>query len=138
MKQWLCRIRRLAGFHYQRNGILQALSIIGAWGICDIIVQFFGWPLPSSVLGFAILILALESKCLSLRWVRRGASGLLTHFALFLVPALLAVVNHRELLSLTGLKLLVIVSIGTVFVMVGTAAVVEIGFRLKLSRVHDS
>jgi len=41
------------------------------------------------------------------------------------------VVNHRELISLTGLKLIIAVLIGTPLVMIGTAVVVEIGFRLQ-------
>lgn len=126
----------MARVHLRRRWWLQAALLGGIWFACAVAAKAMKLPIPGSILGLVVLLLALETRVFSLHWFRRGASGLLSHLILFFVPAMLAVVNHRELFSATGLKLLAAVLIGTPIVMVGTAAVVEIGFRLggKLSR----
>jgi holin-like protein len=106
------------------------LLFCSIWWVCDLISRQVHSPLPGSILGLAILLLALEMRLFTAGWFRRGASKLLAHLILFFVPAMLAVVNHRELISSTGLKLLAAVLVGTPLVMIGTAAVVELGFRL--------
>lgn len=106
----------------------------GIWLACDAAARMMKLPIPGSILGLALVLLALETQVLSLHWFRRGASGLLSHLILFFVPAMLAVVNHRELFSATGLKLLAAVLIGTPIVMIGTAVVVEMGFRIGAGR----
>lgn len=92
------------------------------------------WPVPGSFLGLAFLLLALEMRLFSISWFRRGASRLLAHLVLFFVPAMLAVVNHGDLLSMTGLKILLAILLGTLVVMLGTAVVVELAFRLERAR----
>jgi len=124
------RFCRIARVQLRRRWWLQAALLGGIWLACDAAARMLKLPVPGSILGLAVVLLALETRILSLHWFRRGASGLLSHLILFFVPAMLAVVNHRELFSGTGLKLLAAVLIGTPIVMIGTAAVVEIGFRL--------
>ncbi|HEY5769697.1 MAG TPA: CidA/LrgA family protein, partial [Terrimicrobium sp.] len=125
---------RLFGVHFRQSRWLQAAALIAIWFLSDALVKRLHLPVPGSVVGLFILLLALESNLVSVSWFRRGASGLLGHLILFLTPAMLAVVNHRELLSIIGVKLLVAVLIGTPLVMVSTALVVEIGFRLQSCR----
>lgn len=122
---------RWVGVHFRRQWWLQAGVLIGIWAICEAAARGLRLPIPGSVLGIGVLLLALESRLVSVAWFRRGASGLLNHLILFFIPAMLAVVSHRELFSLTGLKLLAAVLIGTPLVMICTALVVEIGFRLR-------
>jgi holin-like protein len=50
---------------------------------------------------------------------------------LFFVPAVLAVMDHREFLGLLGLKILSVILLGTVVVMSVTALVVDLGYRLS-------
>jgi len=104
------------------------------WAVCDLGARNLHLPLPGSVIGLAAVLLALEMRLISIRWLRRGASKLLANLVLFFVPAMLAVVNHRELMSSTGLKLLAAVFIGTPLVIIGTAAAIEIAFRMESSR----
>lgn len=114
----------------RRRWWLQAALLGLIWAVCEWTARRWSLPVPGSILGLAVVLLALESGMISLGWLRRGASGLLAHLMLFFVPAMLAVLNHRELISATGLKLLAAILVGTPLVMAGTAAVVEIGFRL--------
>lgn len=131
MKLAISKTCRTARWHLSRNWWLQALLFIAIWALGEAVVRQFSIPIPGSVLGMGALLAALEFRWISVRWFRRGARGLLAHLLLFLTPAMLAVVNHRELISMTGLKLIVAVLIGTPLVMIGTAVVVEIGFRLQ-------
>jgi len=57
---------------------------------------------------------------------------------LFFVPAVLAVLDHREFLGLLGLKLLAVVLGGTLLVMGGTGLTVDLCCRLSPRLVrHD-
>jgi holin-like protein len=125
---------RWSRIHLRRLWWLQAILLGLIWLLCDQLTRALRLPLPGSVVGFGLLLLALETRLLSVAWLRRGATGLLAHLVLFFVPTMLAVVNHRELLSATGLKLLAVVLLGTPLVILGTAAVVEIGFRWEENR----
>lgn len=136
MKHAISRTCRTARWHLHRNWWLQAVLFIAIWALGEAVVRQLSIPIPGSVLGMGALLAALEFRWISVRWFRRGAHGLLAHLLLFLTPAMLAVVNHRELISMTGLKLIVAVLVGTPLVMIGTAVVVEIGFRLQPSREH--
>lgn len=134
MRTWLCKGSRRIGVYFRRWWWLQATALLAIWFLSDALVRKLQLPIPGSVVGLFILLLALESRLVSVTWFRRGASGLLSHLILFLAPAMLAIVNHRELLSMTGVKLLAAVLIGTPLVMASTAVVVEVGFRLQARR----
>ncbi|MGC3989211.1 MAG: CidA/LrgA family protein [Chthoniobacteraceae bacterium] len=121
-------LRRIA-IYARRHWWPQVLALLVLWGLGNMLSRCFGWPIPGSIVGLFGLLFLLESGLVSLRWFRKGAARLLTHLVLFLVPAMLAVVNHRELLDATGFKLLAAILIGTPLVMLGTALVVEVGFR---------
>ena len=102
---------------------LQAAGLLGFWALSDALIRWSGLPLPGSVAGLLILWFALDAKLLPLAWVERGADRLLDHLMLFFVPAMLALVNHPELLSWLGVKLLFVVLAGTIAVMAGTALI---------------
>ncbi|HEY5705188.1 MAG TPA: CidA/LrgA family protein [Terrimicrobiaceae bacterium] len=131
MKRFFSRSVRHARFHFRRRWWIQALALFALWALCEAFVGTLHVPVPGSIVGLGVLLLTLELRWISADWFQRGASGLLGNFILFLIPTMLAVVNHRELVSLAGLKLLVVVMIGTLLVMISTAAVVEVGFRLQ-------
>lgn len=113
-----------------QTSLLQAGALIGVWWLAQTLTQALGLPIPGSLIGLLALWLLLERGVLRLGWLERGADGLLNHLMLFFVPAMLALVDHPEFLSLLGVKLIVAVLLGTVIVMSGTAFVVELGFRL--------
>lgn len=118
-----------------RNRWVQAAALVAFWLAVETVSRRLHLPLPGSVFGFFALWALLESRVLPLSWIERGADSLLSHLVLFFVPAMLALVGHPELLSITGVKLLVAILVGTLFVMTGTALVVEFGFRWSERRV---
>jgi holin-like protein len=81
---------------------------------------------PGGILAMGLLLALLLTGGLRKAWVRRGTSGLLDHMILFFVPAVMALLNHRDLLGMTGVKILAVIVASTLVVMVGTASVVEL------------
>jgi len=122
--------RRLSSF-VQGNRWLQAAGLALICTGTNAVARASGWPVPGSVIGLFLVLALLLSGALSADWFRRGAHGLLDHLMLFFVPAMLGLVDHRELIGALGCKLLLVVLVGTLLVMVGTALVVEVGFRFK-------
>jgi len=55
---------------------------------------------------------------------------------LFFVPAVMALLNHRELLGMVGFKLFAVIVGSTLGVMAGTALVVDASFRWRQGDVR--
>lgn len=111
--------------------VSQLGGLIGLWWLCELAVHRLGLPVPGGVLGLAVLLVLLASGALPARWLARGAGRLLDHLLLFFVPASVTVLNHKELLGLTGLKVLAVIVVGIGTVMAGTALVVDWHCRLR-------
>ncbi|PKU24368.1 CidA/LrgA family protein [Telmatospirillum siberiense] len=120
---------RRTGILMGRNRWLQIGGLIAIWWASEALVHAIGLPVPGGVVGMAFLLILLGSGQVRIAWFRRGSTGLLDHMLLFFVPATMALLDHPELFSLTGLKVLAVIFFGTLIVMVGTALVVEACFR---------
>ncbi|MDR3673737.1 MAG: CidA/LrgA family protein [Holophaga sp.] len=114
---------------------MQAGILIGAWWLCDRLTRALDLPLPGGIIALGVLLCLLLSGRVRLGLVRRGAAGLLDHMVLFFVPAVMALLNHPELLGMVGLKILVVIAFSTLAVMVGTALVVDVCFRWRADHV---
>jgi holin-like protein len=109
--------------------LLQIGLLSGFWLVGEGVVRAAHLPVPGAVAGMLIVLALLASRRLSVSSMRRGADWLLADMLLFFVPAVLAVLDHRELLGLLGLKILVVIVVGTVAVMAVTALAVELCSR---------
>ena len=52
----------------------------------------------------------------------------------WLVPAVMAVLDHHEFVGLLGLKIVAVILVGTVLVMGGTALTVDLCYRWRARR----
>ncbi|MGE9292774.1 MAG: CidA/LrgA family protein, partial [Puniceicoccales bacterium] len=111
--------------------LLQVGALVGVWWLAQMLSSYLHLPIPGSLVGLMLLWLMLDRGILPLGWFEHGADSLLSHLMLFFVPAMLALVDHPEMLSLLGVKLVITVLACTLIVMMGTACVVELGFRLN-------
>jgi holin-like protein len=111
--------------------VFQVGCLIGLWWLCEAAVRVLHLPVPGGVLGLAVLVGLLATGVMPARWLARGASRLLDHLLLFFVPATMTMLNHRELLGVTGLKVLAVILVGVCSVMAGTALVVEWHCRMR-------
>src|SRR4051812_15897188 len=82
-------------------------------------------PIPASMFGLCLLIIALYLKIIKLEWVERGANWLLAELLLFFVPSAVGIVNYDEILSVQGAEIVILIGISTVIVMGITALIAE-------------
>jgi len=127
-------VRKTGRFYLRSSGLQAGLLLVG-WWLCARVVQALALPVPSGIVALALLLGLLLSGGLPMGWVHRGTDGLLDHMMLFFVPAVMALMNHRELLGLLGVKLLLVILASTLVVMVGTALVVDLSFSWRENHV---
>ncbi len=120
----------------RQSRVLQILLIALIWLMCDTVSVRLKLPIPGSVLGIFALLALFASRALTPHDLESGANWLLAEMMLFFVPAIVAVTNHPEFLGSLGLKLIVVIALGTIVVMTVTALVVEFCVH-KLSRRPD-
>lgn len=118
-------MRRKMGHLLRHSQGIQAALLILGWLLCDRGVRVLHLPLPSGILALLLLLVLLLTRQIPATLVCKGASSLLDHMVLFFVPAIMALLDHRELMGLLGLKILAVIGLGTLMVMTGTALVVD-------------
>lgn len=125
----LSRYPILARSALRRSRVLQICVIVLFSWLGQALAQVSGLPVPGGVIGMAIVLVLLATRRLRVRNVHRGASWLLGEMLLFFVPAVMSLLDHRELLGLLGLKLLAVILLGTALVMAGTALTIDLCYR---------
>ena len=133
MKPHIAGLRR----RLRRSSLWQVGLIIAFWKLGDLAVQATGLPLPGSIFGMFALLGLLASGRLSVLTVRRGARWFLGEMLLFFVPAVLALLDHPEFLGSLGLRILAVIVLGTVTVMVVTAAFIDLCYRWRVARWEE-
>jgi holin-like protein len=110
----------------RRSRFLQIALIVAFWLIGEALVRASVLPIPGGVVGLFIVYGLLASRKLSLFSIRRGANWFLAEMLLFFVPAVMAVLEHHEMLGWLGLKILAVIVLGTIVVMAVTAVTVDV------------
>ncbi|WP_407156186.1 CidA/LrgA family protein [Bradyrhizobium sp. STM 3557] len=119
------QLRRLL----RRSRPAQLALVAAFWLAGEELVRITGLPLPGSIIGMGLALLALGVRGLHIGSMKRGANWLLAEMLLFFVPAVLALLDHSELLGLMGLKILTVIVLSTVAVMSVTALTVDLFYR---------
>jgi holin-like protein len=119
------RFRRLL----RRNRLAQLALVAAFWLAGEQLARLTGAPLPGSIIGMALALVALGLRGVHPGSMKRGANWLLAEMLLFFVPAVLALLDHSELLGLMGLKILTVIVISTLAVMCVTALTVDLCYR---------
>jgi holin-like protein len=119
------QIRRLV----RRSRLAQLALVAAFWLAGEMLVRLTGLPVPGSIIGMALALLALSARGLHVGSMKRGANWLLAEMLLFFVPAVLALLDHSELLGLMGLKILAVIIVSTMTVMCVTALTVDLCYR---------
>jgi len=112
-----------------RSPWLQVLLILACWGVGQGFVLITGLRFPPSILGLGVLLALLLTRVVRVGSVRQGARLLLADMLLFFVPSVPSVLNHPEFLGWLGVKVLVVIALGTAIVMGATALTVELACR---------
>lgn len=88
-------------------------------------------PVPGNVIGMALMLLALSAGLVKLEWLQEAAELLLSHMALFFVPAGVGVMLYFELIGREWLPIVAGTVISTFVVMAVT------GWCEKLLDKHE-
>lgn len=111
--------------------VLLALQFLG-----EVISRQLGLPIPGNVLGMGLLFLSLVLGVVRLEWVEEAAELLLSHLALFFVPAGVGVMTYFGLIGREWLPIVVATFLSTFVVMAVTGWVAQ---RLDgKGRRHDA
>ncbi|MCF4165263.1 CidA/LrgA family protein [Zavarzinia compransoris] len=113
-----------------RSRLVQLGLIVGFWWLGDAAVRAIGLPVPGGVIGMLLMLGLLLARGIGPCSVRRGADVLLGDMLLFFVPAVMGLLDHGEFLGLLGAKIFLLILVGTLLVMAGTALTVELVQRL--------
>jgi holin-like protein len=98
--------------------ILLALQFVG-----EILSRGLVLPIPGNVLGMGLLLLTLWMKIVRVEWVEEAAELLLSHLALFFVPAGVGVMVYFDLIGRQWLPIVVATVVSTFVVMAVTGLV---------------
>jgi holin-like protein len=90
-------------------------------------------PIPASMIGLAVLFLALKVKLVKLEWVEQGGKWLLAELLLFFVPSAVGIVNYKEILGWQGIETVILIIVSTIIVLGTTAFVAEKLYNRKRS-----
>lgn len=107
-------------------GLLCAL-----WWLAAYLDRWLGLKIPAGVVGMGFLFVLLITGVVPLRKIKPGADWLLAEMLLFFVPACVGVVRYFPVLETYGIRLVVVVVIGTISVMASTALAVDGIYRLE-------
>jgi holin-like protein len=100
--------------------ILLLLQFVG-----EMVSTGLNLPIPGNVLGMGLLLLALNLKLVRSQWVEDAAELLLSHLALFFVPAGVGVMVYFDLLTAEWLPIMVSTVLSTFVVMAVTGWVAK-------------
>ena len=105
------------------------LAALAALLVCQLageaIVRAVGLPLPGPVLGMALLFLAMLARAPLPEALGKTSDGLLKHLSLLFVPAGVGVVQNLQTLGSEGLRLILVVVLGTIIALAVTALTFE-------------
>lgn len=100
--------------------ILLALQFVG-----EVISKGLSVPIPGNVIGMALMFLALATGLVPLEAIREASELLLSHMALFFIPAGVGVMVYFDLLAEQWLPIVVAMVVSTFVVMAVTGRVAQ-------------
>ncbi|KPN95135.1 CidA/LrgA family protein [Lysinibacillus sp. ZYM-1] len=113
--------------------LLRVVRIIVQMGILNIyyymgvgIVSYLHIPLPGSVVGLLLLALSLIFKIMKVEYIQDGAGFLIGILTLFFIPATVGVIDYPELMSITGLLIILAVIASTLISIYVTGLLTQI------------
>ena len=109
--------------HRSFKAVLAALGLGGLQWLGDAVVAWTGWPVPGSLVGMLLLLIALALRGSVPAGLEAVTAPLLRHLMLLLIPSVAAVSVHAGLLARQG-GLFVAVCLGGTVVTVAVTALV--------------
>ncbi|CAM3417331.1 CidA/LrgA family holin-like protein [Marinicrinis lubricantis] len=99
--------------------------LIAIASISNLLAEWLHLPIPGSIIGLIVTFILLKMHVLKLEWLEMGASFLLAELLLFFVPSAVGIISYKQLLLHDGLRVLLIVGIGTAVVMMSSGLLAQ-------------
>lgn len=109
--------------------IKQGFIILSMLFLGTVITKLFHLPIPSNVLGFAILFAALCGKVIKLHQVERLSDIITDNLALFFVVPIAGVIVHLELIKDQFADIFLPLAVSIIFGFFAAAKVTELLIR---------
>ena len=100
--------------------LTQILILFLFYFVGDLIVTLLNLKFPGSIVGLVLLWVCLYFKWLDVRFVADGANLLIAFLTLFFIPSTVGIVQYPELLSKSGVVLIMAVFISSIFAFIFT------------------
>ncbi|WP_409368187.1 CidA/LrgA family protein [Lysinibacillus sp. 38-6] len=110
-------------------GILNIFYYIGVG-----IVSYLHIPLPGSVIGLLLLALSLNFKIIKVEYIQDGAGFLIGILTLFFIPATVGIIDYPELMSTTGLLIILAVIASTLIAIYLSGLVTQLIEKRELAK----
>jgi len=98
------------------------------------IVALLHVPLPGSVIGLLLLALSLNFKIIKVEYIQDGASFLIGILTLFFIPATVGIIDYPELMSTTGLFIILAVIASTLIAIYLTGVLTQLIEKRELAK----
>ena len=106
--------------------MVRGLTYLLLFQLCgEIISRFLDLPIPGNVMGMGLLLLALTTGWIDVKWIEEAADILLSNMTLFFVPAGVGVMVYSDLIAAEWLPITVATIISTFVVMAVTGLLAE-------------
>ncbi|MDT8444107.1 MAG: CidA/LrgA family protein [Desulfuromonadales bacterium] len=115
--------------------MVRGLTLLLLFQLCgEFISRMLDLPIPGNVLGMGLLLLALMTKLVDIKWFEEAAEMLLANMALFFVPAGVGVMIYGDLIAAEWLPISVATVLSTFVVMAVTGKLAQ---KLEASEQDD-
>jgi holin-like protein len=125
--------------------LLRVVRIIVQIGILTIfyymgvgIVSYLHIPLPGSVIGLLLLALSLNFKLIKVEYIQDGAGFLIGILTLFFIPATVGVIDYPELMTITGLLIILAVIVSTLISIYVTGLLTQLIEKREIAKKESS
>ncbi|GGE73126.1 CidA/LrgA family protein [Shewanella carassii] len=128
--QRVVKVIWLQGKHISATLLQIAAICLLAWGTHALAAALHS-PIPGSVLGMLVVLLALGLKLIPEKALQLGAAWLIGDLLLFFIPPVISVLKYETLLEQYGFNIMLTLVLGSASVLLGTGFVVDRVFRFE-------
>ncbi|BCV65438.1 protein LrgA [Shewanella carassii] len=128
--QRVAKVIWLQGKHISATLLQIAAICLLAWGTHALAAALHS-PIPGSVLGMLVVLLALGLKLIPEKALQLGAAWLIGDLLLFFIPPVISVLKYETLLEEYGFNIMLTLVLGSASVLLGTGFVVDRVFRFE-------
>ncbi len=112
--------------------ILQVALIILIWFMAGLVHQHLLPFIPQGLIGMFSLFLLLMTKIIPYQWVQKGASLLISTMLLFFIPAVIAILDYKALITDNMFALFSSMFISIILVLTSVAWAVHQIYKIEL------